>query len=501
MGYQSTFSGAPQVGRSPLRDLATTLQNYATPALNAYADYKGEQITEKTDRDALVKARETEAKSYADAVAKGQLDGTQSPYWQSVYDNIKGKNHGIQFSTQKGLAMNNWINSNIAANSEWEDKDGSLFNEWSTKYDVDYFNTALEKESNFFKKGLNGVVTSANANLSSSYTSFIQQRQKDVLSKNLENVIVDSLENSIFMEGTSYDFKTTGDVSATKEDRKTTTTDITNNFIDTLTTEGANAKLIAGLTGDEFNAIALSAAQSVIEKYAVKGSPDANYDAAFSILNQVKNYKRSNGSNLFNAQTAKDWAELEQELYSESEAHDNLMQVRRSEILSVEFVSGQKTLLVNDMTGGPLAKYDPQAQLKGKFAGDAFNQIMIDYIKETGLDPDDEYDMTRIRTFSNSLRQEIKNYYDIRFGEDVAPFNLSQYKSKKESERIANIPLMFRSYEEAQLQLELFNDATVKGGAIRDAMELYGIKDPMTFLMQQELLMRKLGWIKGTTTE
>ena len=77
MGYQSTFSGAPQVGRSPLRDLATTLQNYATPALNAYADYKGEQITEKTDRDALVKARETEAKSYADAVAKGQLDGTQ----------------------------------------------------------------------------------------------------------------------------------------------------------------------------------------------------------------------------------------------------------------------------------------------------------------------------------------------------------------------------------------------------------------------------------------
>jgi hypothetical protein len=23
----------------------------------------------------------------------------------------------------------------------------------------------------------------------------------------------------------------------------------------------------------------------------------------------------------------------------------------------------------------------------------------------------------------------------------------------------------------------------------------------MTFLMQQELLMRKLGWIKGTTTE
>jgi hypothetical protein len=490
MGYQSTFSGAPQVGKSPLRDLAATLQNYATPALNAYADYKGEQITEKTDRDALVKARETEAKSYADAVAKGQLDGTQSPYWQSVYDNVKGKNHGIQFSTQKSVAMNDWINSNIAANPEWEDKDGSLFNEWSTKYDVDYFNTTLEKESNFFKKGLNGVVTSTNANLSSSYASFIQERQKTILAKNLENIIVDSLENSIFMEGASY-----------TDEGKTTTTGITNNFIETITTEGANAKLIAGLTGDEFNAIALSAAQSVIEKYAVKGSPDANYDAAFSILNQVKNYKRSNGSNLFNAKTSKEWAKLEQELYSESEAHDNLMQVRRSEILSVEFVKNQKKLLVNNMTGGPLAKYDPQAQEKAGFASDAFDQIMIDYIKETGLDPDDEYDMIRIRSFSNDVQKEIKNYYDIRFGEDVAPFNLGEYKSKKESERIANIPLMFSSYEEAQLQLELFNDPTVKGGVIRDAMKLYGIKDPMTFLMQQELLMRKLGWIKGTATE
>ncbi|MGB0825017.1 MAG: hypothetical protein ACPGPH_03685, partial [Synechococcus sp.] len=107
---QSTFSGLRQVAKTNnLIELANTLNNYATPALNEYARFKGQEITEETDREAELKARSTSAKSYADAVANGELDGTQSPYWQSVYDNVKGKNHGIEFGIKKQNALNEWI--------------------------------------------------------------------------------------------------------------------------------------------------------------------------------------------------------------------------------------------------------------------------------------------------------------------------------------------------------------------------------------------------------
>ena len=133
MAYQSTFPGVNRVSKDPsgLLQLATILRRDVTPALNAYTDYKGKEITEKTDREAEIKARSTEAKSYATAVESGELDGTQSPYWQSVYDNVKGKNHGIQFSLSKQTKMNEWIQTNIAENPEWEDKDGSQFFRWS----------------------------------------------------------------------------------------------------------------------------------------------------------------------------------------------------------------------------------------------------------------------------------------------------------------------------------------------------------------------------------
>ena len=49
MAYQSTFPGVNRVSKDPsgLLQLATILRRDVTPALNAYTDYKGEEITKK----------------------------------------------------------------------------------------------------------------------------------------------------------------------------------------------------------------------------------------------------------------------------------------------------------------------------------------------------------------------------------------------------------------------------------------------------------------------
>ena len=484
---QSTFSGVRQVSNTnSLLQLANTLNNYATPALNEYARYKGEKITEETDRTAELKARSTSAKSYSDAVANGELDGTQSPYWQSVYDNVKGKNHGIQFGVTKTTALNEWIQNNITEDPNWEDKDGTQLFEWSSQYDVDYFKNTLEKESNFFKKGLDGLVGQTNANLGQSYTAYIKERQHTLLKKNLENVILNAIEMDIKIFSTDDAEQVEGETVA-------------NELYRVITTEGSNAKLLAGLKGDEFNSIVLGAAQSAIAKYAVVGDPNANFDMAFSILDKIEEYKRPNGSNLFNSETKKQWADLKQTLYGEQERHENYLNQQRKEVLQDDFVQNEISKLRNGFTGGALAQYDPLATEKANLAEDAYKKIMLDWIRQNNPDLDTEEGDFDMQTYANELSSTLSDYYKIRHGEDVKVFDIKAWRYKQETQRIQNIPLQFNTKDEANFHIQYFNE-TGKG-FIRDMMDMYGIEDPMTFFAQQELMMQRAGWFNQTTTE
>lgn len=479
---QSTFSGLRQVAKTNnLIELANTLNNYATPALNEYARFKGQEITEETDREAELKARSTSAKSYADAVANGELDGTQSPYWQSVYDNVKGKNHGIEFGIKKQNALNEWIQNNIAEDSSWEDKDGSQFFQWSSEYDVNYFKDTLNKQSKFFKKGLDGLVGQTNANLGQSYTAYIKERQHTLLKNNLENIILSAIDSDIKSVAIDGNTEGTGILSV-------------ENLYRAITTEGTNAKLLAGLKGDEFNTIVLSAAQSAIAKYAIVGDKNANFDMALSILDKIEKYKRPNGSNLFNSESKKQWADLKQTILSEQDRHEAFLEQERKEILQFDFVTNQIKLLKNSFTGGNLAGFDPQAQEKADFAEDAYKQIMLDWVRKNNPDLDTDEGLLSMKRYADDVRGALEGYYKIRYGEDVKIFDLNAFKQKHESQRIANIPLQFTSLEEAELQIQIFNENGT--GLIREIMDLYLIEDPRTLFAQQQQLMIKQGWLK-----
>ena len=471
MAYQSTFPGVTRVSKDPsgLLQLATILRRDVTPALNAYTEYKGKEITEKTDREAEIKARSTEAKSYAAAVESGELDGTQSPYWQSVYDNVKGKNHGIQYSLSKQTKLNEWIQTNISENPEWEDKDGSQFFAWSSKFDAEYFQKTLSKESSFFKKGLDGVVAQSNANLSTSYVSYIKERQHNMLKKNLENVIIDGINNSILIV-----------------DEKGDGSKLTGELYRVLNTESTNAKLLAGLKGNEFNEIAIGAIQSRIEEYAVKGSPDADYEAALTLWKAAKDYKRPNGSSLFDAEGVKKWAELEQELYSEKEQHENILDQNRKEALQSEYIKDTKSNLGYRFTGGPMAISSDLSKEKAKIAEDAFSIIMENYFREKNPDMANESDAFLAKQYADRVSDELYKYYRYKDGSQLTPFNIEKFNNRENETNLNNLPIRFQSVDDLKSAVKQWEDNGT--GPIAEILEEYNLdgKSGVEMIVKQQ---------------
>jgi hypothetical protein len=480
MAYQSTFPGVNRVSKDPsgLLQLATILRRDVTPALNAYTDYKGKEITEKTDREAEIKARSTEAKSYADAVSSGELDGTQSPYWQSIYDNVKGKNHGIQFSLNKQTKLNEWIQNNIQENPNWEDKTGEQYFAWSSKFDAEYFSETLKNESSFFKKGLDGVVAQANANMGTSYVSYIKDRQHSILKKNLENVIINGIDESIIITT-----QVSTDVEGKKTDKGVTIGEALKTVLDT---EGANAKLLAGLKGDEFNEIALAAIQSRIEEYAIKGDPNADYDAALALLEWTKSYKRKNGSTLFNADTTKKWAELEQELYSEKESHEKILDNNRKQLLQNEYIKDTKSNLGYRFTGGPMAISSDLSKEKSKIAEDAFSKLMELYFLENNPDMDNEAEAFLAKQFADNVSDELYKYYRYKDGDQLEPFSIEAFKNRENEVNLNNAPIMFQSTEDLQTAVDQWT--TTGDGPIAEMLDEYGLsgKSGVELIIKQQ---------------
>jgi len=405
MAYQSTYRGrAAQPQTTELLEIARALKNSATPALNAYAKYKGTKITEETDAEAKIAARSTEARSYADAVKNGELDGTQSPYWQGVYDNAKGKAFGIEYSNQKAAALTEWITLNREDNADWVDKDGSQYALWSTDYDATYFGDTLRGESNYFLKGLDSYVQSSNLNIAASYQARMVEAQHDLFKKNIGNIIdegiTDSLENNLDTE----------------------------EIYEVLSREGSNATLIAGITGEEFNSIAWQAYQSAVANLTIKGDVNANYDLAFKLLDQAESYVRENGSTIFNAKTKEELASLRQTLYGEQENHENFMKKHYSDAMADAFVKDMQQILENDFTGGKMAAYDPDASTRASLSASAFGTLMKDFVDANPeLDLDNPYMRPKFEAEAIRAKDFLFDYYKSLAPADLVPFDKKLY--------------------------------------------------------------------------
>ena len=472
MGYQSTFKGRANVSQTnELMQIADALRTSITPALNKYADYKGKEITKKTTDEAEITARETDAKSYAEAVKNKKLDGTQSPYWQSVFDNQKGKAYGIQYGIQKQNSLNEWLMSNKADDQDWLDKDGSQYMAWSQDYDIEYFQGNLAEESVFFKKGLDAYVTQTNMNLGSSYSSKMQSEQKAIMARNLDVILTESF----------YQLAETGSAEELYE---------------AMNSEGANSTVIAGMSGGEFNAIALSSAQAAIESLTIKGDTNADYEKAFEIIEAVQSYKRDNGSTLFNSETIQKWSSIEQTLYAEQEQHEQFLDNTRKELLQEEFIKDQQTILGNAFTGGATAEYKEVNAQKAAIAQSAFASIMADKFFNDpmyqGADYDTEEGKLLLDQLAMDVNKQLKEYYHSIDITQVEPFSITKFKNGNMVKGIYNLPLEFT--DKAELEVAIDGWQRYGNGRFKELQEQYDLSDDlmMMYLTNQVALFAKI---------
>jgi hypothetical protein len=368
--YQSGFIGSRDVSRdSEAQALVDGLNTFAR-GFNTFAKAKGDKITKQTTAEAEKTARLDNLKSYQDGVDSGKLDGTQSEFWISVYDNVKGQNAGAEFQTSKAIAYNEWWAENV----ENDDYDGSLFQAWSSDFDSKYME-ANKDQSNFYLKGVEGFIKGTNANLGASYATSNAQKLK---TKGKQNVI--KVIEGVIGQG---DVKT-----------KIAELDVKTN-------------LSRFLTKDEFNASVIQAYKNKIAALTIKGDPSSDYDTAIDLVDQLIDFKRANGSKIVTGANIEAINELKQKITLESITHESVLdKVSNDNKISDFYVQEEKTLV--------LSFWDP---LKGKGgtegkeisdrAKDEYEQRSREWLKLN-----DDADPLDKKQYLIELRQDLVNKYE-----------------------------------------------------------------------------------------
>ena len=369
--YQSGFIGSKRVSaESEATALIDGLNSFAK-GFNTFAKAKGDKITEKTTQEAEKAARLDNLKSYQEGVDSGKLDGTQSEFWISVYDNIKGQNAGAEFQTSKAIAYNEWWAENV----ENDDFDGSLFQKWSSEFDSKYLE-ANKNQSNFYLKGLEGFIKGTNANLGASYAQANATKLKTKGKNNVIEIIEATIGN--------------GDVKA-----KIAELDVKTN-------------LSRFLTKEDFNGSVIQAYKNKIASLAVKGDPNADYDTALNLIDELINFKRANGSKIVSGKSIEELNNLKQTLEGEEIQHQILMKKVSDNVLVQDWFKQEEHVLTKKLgydfqTGSG----ETTALEKANIGKDEFNKRVKAWMRLNGDQPIEVQ-----KAFITELRLDIANKYE-----------------------------------------------------------------------------------------
>ena len=404
--YQSGFIGSRDVSRdSEAAALVDGLNTFAK-GFNTFARAKGEKITEKTTQEAEKTARLDSLKSYQDGVDSGKLDGTQSEFWISVYDNIKGQNAGAEFQTSKAIAYNEWWAENV----ENDDFDGSLFQAWSSEFDSKYID-ANKNQSNFYLKGLEGFIKGTNANLGASYATANATKLKTKGKNNVIEIIEATIGN--------------GDVKA-----KIAELDVKTN-------------LSRFLTKEDFNGSVIQAYKNKIAALTIKGDASSDYDTAIELVDELINFKRANGSMVVTGKNVEEINNLKQKLVVEQIQHDNAVNKVAEDNDVVEWYDQEEKTLRLGFWDPLKSKGGTEGKQLADASADEYEQRAREWLKLN-----DDATLLEKKQYLVELRQDIFNKYENALIKNVSLYSPGKDKFNIQRE-ISIVALAVTNFVEA----------------------------------------------------
>ena len=178
------------------------------------------------------------------------------------------------------------------------------------------------------------------------------------------------------------------------------------------------------LSNEDFNKSIYNSYESKINSLAVEGDPNADYDEAIRLINELENFERYNGNKVVSGTIEKSFAQLKEKVLGESIRHEDKVTKIQQGNNFFEYSEGQKKIMELTFFNQFDASINKAANREKAFeAGQEFDQRIDAYVL---ANPDATY--AEQQEYARDLRMNIiDKYQDIEI-EKITAFNLTSNK-------------------------------------------------------------------------
>ena len=181
---------------------------------------------------------------------------------------------------------------------------------------------------------------------------------------------------------------------------------------------------VSFLSNEDFNKNIYSSYEAKINSLAVEGDPNADYDEALRLINELENFERYNGNKVVSGSIEKNFAQLKESVLGVSIRHeDKVTKIQQGNVF-FEYSQGQKKIMETTFYNQFDASLNKAANREKAFeAGQEYDARIDEYLS---ANPDATY--PEQQQFSRELRMNIINkYQDIDIAK-ITAFNLTSNK-------------------------------------------------------------------------
>jgi len=178
------------------------------------------------------------------------------------------------------------------------------------------------------------------------------------------------------------------------------------------------------LSDEIFNNSIYNSYVQKIESIAVKGDPDADYEEAERLLNELENFERYNGSKTISGKREAQFATLKQKILSESIAHDTFVRKIEQGNKFFEYQTEQKKLLESNFYNSMIPTINKAIDKERAVEASLEYDARIDLYVQSN--PDATY--PEQQQYARQLRIDLYDKYQDVKTEQITSFNLEENK-------------------------------------------------------------------------
>ena len=178
------------------------------------------------------------------------------------------------------------------------------------------------------------------------------------------------------------------------------------------------------LSDEIFNNSIYNSYKQKIESVAVKGDPNADYEEAERLLNELENFERYNGSKTISGKREAEFATLKQKILTESIGHDTFVRKIEQGNKFFEYQTEQKKLLESSFFNSFIPALNKAINKERAVEAGLEYDARIDLYVQ--LNQDATY--AEQQQYARQLRIDLQDKYEKVTTEQITSFNLEENK-------------------------------------------------------------------------